>query len=89
MKQNFKSTLDSIYDDENKRMPLSVFYDKIDSPSSYYGDTLRESFIMSCNHKNGEFYERCKKYKMKVFDARNEDTGEKERCIGLLPRINK
>lgn len=89
MRQHFKSTLDSIHDNENKRMSLNVFLQEIGGPSKYYDNVLLDSFNKSCNNITGEFYERCKKYKMKSFDARNEDTGKKERCIGLLPRTNK
>lgn len=88
MRQNFKSTLDSIYNNEHKRMPLNVFLQEIGGPSKYYDNVLLDSFKKSCNNITGEFYERCKKYKVKVFEARNEDTGKKERCIGLLSRTN-
>lgn len=88
MRQNFKSTLDSIYNNEYKRMPLDMFLQEIGTPSKYYSDVLLRSFFKSCNSRNGKFYERSKGYKVEYVDARNEDTGEKERCIALLPRTN-
>lgn len=88
MRQNFKSILDSIYNNEYKRMPLDMFLQQIGTPSKYYSNVLLRSFFMSCNSRNGKFYERYKKYKVEYVDARNEDTGEKERCIALLPSTN-
>lgn len=86
MHKNFKSILEALFDNEQKRIPLGAFYQLLASPSNYYDRVLFNSFIKSCNVSNGKYYERCKKYKVEKFKARNRYKEEIEMHVGLLLR---
>lgn len=86
MYKNFKSILEALFDNECKRIPLGVFYQLLASPSNYYNRVLLNSFTKLCNVSNGEYYERCKKYKVEEFKARNPYKEEIEMHVGLILR---
>lgn len=60
--ETFKIVFDKL--NEEKKIPLTEFYDIVQCPSQYYKKLLEQSFLYQCNNKNGLFYKDCRSKKV-------------------------